>query len=305
MIKNKYFFVKIILTIILSIIYLIINYFITIPLLNSSKYIIENNLTQFIYVDYTVEESNSYFVVSDYYRVYKNGTQIKVNLLMQQQNQSYNILTNKLYKNDEIVLTKKLSQELKVKIGDYITIENPYNHRTENYILINTIEDIQITNTTLDFNVAIIGFNDKYIQFKNDNTTLIINTPNRLYDETILPTKTISSDYIVFRNTIICIIIVLVQLIVTYLILEIYINFDNYSEKFIKKYYLYGGFLTIIKCSIIIKRLILIIILIAPLVILLFIGKNVYCLILLIPILFHEVYDWIKNFNMRRILRCK
>ena len=138
--------------------------------------------------------------------------------------------------------------------------------------MINTIEDIQITNTTLDFNVAIIGFNDKYIQFKNDNTTLIINTPNRLYDETILSYQDSKSDYIVFRNTIICIIIVLVQLIVTYLILR-YINFDNYSEKFIKKYYLYGGFLTIIKCSIIIKRLILIIILIAPLVILLFIGK--------------------------------
>lgn len=303
MIKNRYFLIRIISTLLMATIFILLNVFFITSLLNSTKQILTNNITKIIYTEYDIQEDNSFIVVTNYYQLINKDNQEKTNIIMQQEYNDYNILVNFKLKKDEIIITNKLANKLNIKEGKYIKLVNPYNHQLNNYKCVGIIPDIQISDSIMDYNLIIMGFDDKYLEFKSNNEMLIIDTPERKHNESVLASNIVVMQSTVFKNFLIVIVILFIQLIIVYITLETINNYDKYSIKYIKKMFLYGTSMRNIRFQIIVKRLIIFTLLSVPTIILIILNRNFYMITLLIPIIFHEFYDVKINIDEYRLLR--
>lgn len=303
MIKNRYFLIRFISTLLMSIIFTLFNVFFVISLLNSTKQIIDKQVTQIIYTEFPSEGKNSFWIVTNYYELMFKDEQINTNIVMQQKSQNYDVLLDVNLADNEVVISSSLAKKIKASKGSLISFINPYNHQSNYYKCVGVIPDIQLTNSILDFNIIVLGYDEKYINFKSNNETLIINTKARTHDESVLASNIIVMQSILFKNLLIVSIILLVQGIIAYIIVETNNSFDKNSINSLKKRFSYGESLSKLRGKLILKRLLLITMLCLPIIFLLIIYKNLYMLILIIPIIFHEFYDIKKNISEYRILR--
>lgn len=291
MIKNKYFLIKVVLTIIISIIFIISNSLFSFPLLNSTKNILQKDIDKFIYTQYTIEDENSYFVVSDYFILLNENVQQKTNILMQQKSSTYSLLQKRNYTQYEIGITKNLAKKLKKSVGDVLIIENPYNHQNSFYKVVEILEDVQISENTADLDLVIIGWDNQFEIFKSENESLIIKTKKDEFIDNLLASNIVDATSIIFKNNVYVFVVILIQIIMVYIFLEYFNSYDTYTKKYIKKLYLYGETVSLIRKKMFFKIILLLLILLTPLSVYFIINKNLLYSLLLLPIIFYIVFD--------------